>query len=143
MAHGEPPKNVDARLMRCHTLDEELASAGSIKLVKMDVEGSELSILKGAKNILKKGKVKYWVVEYCAPELHRMGGDLNSLRDYMAGFGLEMFVLDYSGCFPKHFPRSVLTHGKYLQNLLFADLDCLGSDWVADDVTLLVSGETV
>jgi hypothetical protein len=71
-----------------------------------------------------------------------MGGNLNSLRDYMAEFGLEMFVLDYSGSFPKHFPRNVLTHGKYLQNLLFANIEELGSDWVADDVTFLVSGGT-
>ena len=50
---GEPPKDSDVRLMKCHTLDDELAGSGNIKIIKMDVEGSELSILKGAKNTLK------------------------------------------------------------------------------------------
>ena len=141
VANGQAPAGADTRYMRSYTLDNELSHDKKIKVIKMDVEGSEVAILKGAKKILQEHLVKYWIIEYCPPELHRMGETLNSLRDYMANFGLEMFVLDYSGGFPKHIPRNVFTYGKYLQNLLFADFEQLGSDWIADDITFLVSGQ--
>lgn len=141
VAKGEIPSGADARILKSYTLDDELSCDKKIKVIKMDVEGSEVAILKGAKKILEKRLVKYWIIEYCPPELNRMGETLNSLRDYMAGFGLDMFVLDYFGGFPKHFPRNVFTYGKYLQNLLFADFEELGFDWVADDITPLVSGQ--
>jgi FkbM family methyltransferase len=141
VSNGNDSSGLDVRPMKAATLDEALVGAKLIKVIKMDVEGSELAILKGSNRLLKEGIVKYWIVEYCQSELNRMGESLNTLRDYMAGYGLEMFVLDYSGGFPKHFPRGVFTYGKYLQNLLFADINQLGSDWVADDITFLVSAQ--
>ena len=125
--------------MPLHTLDEELAHLPNLKLVKIDIEGFEVAALKGAELTLKSGKVKYWIVEYVRQCLERNGESLQSLRDYMSQFDLQLFILDYEGGFPKLYPPNVIWHGDFLNNLLFAKLEDLGTDWVYDDTTFLSS----
>jgi FkbM family methyltransferase len=131
--------SAESRKLFTHTLNHELVGINKIKLVKIDVEGFEVEVLKGAEDLLKKNVVKYWIVEYAAHCLRRNGQSLDSLRSYMAQFGLSMFVLDYEGGFPKQYPPNVQLTGQFLNNLLFANPLELGEDWVFDDTTFLSS----
>jgi FkbM family methyltransferase len=48
----------------CETLDAVLAGMGPVGLAKMDVEGHEEAVLRGAKGVLGKGQVRDWVFEH-------------------------------------------------------------------------------
>ena len=133
------PADNDWREMMTFSLDEELADVPKIKLVKLDIEGFEVAALRGAEKTLRSKKVKYWIVEYVSQCLARNGESLDSLRKYMGQFDLQMFVLDYEGGFPKLYPPNVFLGGKFLNNLLFANVNELGADWVYDDTTFLSS----
>ena len=125
--------------METHQLDEEISTSEKIKLVKIDVEGFEGKVLRGATQLLKSESVKYWIVEYAQHCLKRNGDSLESIRKLMATYGLEMFILDVQGGFPKLWPAKLHIRSKYISNLLFAKLEELAEDWVVDDITRLVS----
>jgi FkbM family methyltransferase len=128
------PAGADLRPMQARTLDVALACAGQIKLVKMDIEGSEVRVLRGARELLERKAVRYWVVENCVQELRRMGESMDTLRDYMAQFGLSMFVLDWQGDFPKYIPRQLQLTSKFINNLLFAYPEDLANDWMIENI---------
>jgi FkbM family methyltransferase len=129
--------DANTKFMEIETLDHLLQKEEKIKLIKMDVEGYEVNILKGAEKLLERKCVKYWIVEYCIQELVRMGESLESLRELMSKYGLSMFVLDANGGFPKYYPRSVDICSPWLSNLLFAYPEELGMDWIRDDTATL------
>jgi len=125
--------------MMTYSLNDELKSHTNIKLIKLDVEGFEGNILRGATDLLVGNRVKYWVVEYAPHCLARNGDNLETLRSYMADFGLEMFVLDAQSGFPKLWPKGLYLFTRFIPNLLFAKKDELVRDWVMDDVSKFVS----
>ncbi len=125
--------------MQTYRLDDELKVDHKIKLVKIDVEGYEGNILRGASNLLSNHTVKYWIVEYAPHCLARNGDNLETLRSFMAEFNLEMFLLDIQGGFPKLWPEGLAIHSRYISNLLFAKKDELATDWVIDDISKFVT----
>lgn len=60
-----------------------------IDLIKIDTEGAELSILKGAKKALQDGKIRNAVLEIHEYGLKALGGSPGELFDFMLGFGYE------------------------------------------------------
>jgi FkbM family methyltransferase len=56
----------EQEVVEIRTLDEycELQKIDTIHLLKIDVEGNELNVLKGAKNAIAKGKIKYIQFEF-------------------------------------------------------------------------------
>lgn len=92
-------------------------------------------MLRGARELLERKAVRYWVVENCVQELRRMGESMDTLRDYMAQFGLSMFVLDWQGDFPKYIPRQLQLTSKFINNLLFAYPEDLANDWMIENIT--------
>lgn len=121
------------------TLDEELKNIPAIKLVKIDVEGFEVKVLKGAHDLLSNKRVRYWIVEYIPTTYEANGESLDSLRKYMSQFDLDMFILDYQRGFPKFYPAGLNFSGRYVMNLLFAQMNNLAADWLYDDTTKLCS----
>ncbi len=120
-------------------LDDELTDNVPIKLIKIDVEGFEGHILRGASKLLSEDRVKYWVVEYAPHCLARNGDSLESLRSIMSQYGLNMFLIDIQGGFPKLWPEGLRIHTKFVTNLLFTRIEDLVKDWVIDDVSRFVS----
>ena len=49
--------------MQTTTLDRELRHAGEITLMKMDIQGSEPAALRGATNLLRRGRVRNLILE--------------------------------------------------------------------------------
>lgn len=100
----------------CVTLDSFFKNSHHEKyFIKMDVEGSELSVLEGAKDILQKGKIRMAVTTY-----HRMG-DEDKIAEYLEkrGFKIEfssgymLFLYDSMGLKPPYFRRGVIRASNY------------------------------
>ena len=86
--------------VRMATLDSDLESCGihlsDVAFVKIDVEGAELEVLKGAKNLLSQGRpIVYMEVE--PPWLERMGHSVGDIFDLMAHHGYEPSLVSERG----------------------------------------------
>ena len=134
---GQVEPNMTPMVTSC--LNDELTENVPIKLIKIDVEGFEGHILRGASKLLSEDRVRYWVVEYAPHCLARNGDSLESLRSIMSQYGLDMFLLDIQGGFPKLWPEGLRIHTKFVANLLFTRIEDLAKDWVIDDVSRFVS----
>ena len=97
---GDHPYNAVSRerevrqVVPITTLDAHLKKSPSAtpKLIKIDAEGSELSVLRGAKALLEQ-RVPYVVCEINHFALERMGTNEDELRSYMTSHGYETNVL--------------------------------------------------
>jgi FkbM family methyltransferase len=83
-------KKEDRRTVPVTTLDSQFSRNGAPtpKLIKIDVEGCELSVLKGAKSLLAR-RVPYVVCEINHFALEQMGTNETELRTFMAAHGYE------------------------------------------------------
>lgn len=100
--HIEPGVKNSAGVIevRMVTLDSDLASHGihpsDVAFVKIDVEGAELEVLRGARGLLSRGRpVVYMEVEPLW--LERMGHSVNDVFDLMALHGYEPSLVTESG----------------------------------------------
>ena len=74
----------EKREVEVRMLNEIANSAEDVQLIKIDVEGTELNVLKGSDEILNKHK-PVLIVECLSDE------DEASITDYLAGFGYQPF----------------------------------------------------
>lgn len=68
-----------------------------IDLLKIDIEGAELSALHGAKDALARKAIKTMVIEFTPDNLKKAGTSREEIIDYLASFGAEVFDLSPSG----------------------------------------------
>lgn len=92
----------------CRPLDEVLAEAGcrhaDVKLIKMDVEGKELDVLRGAARVLRDSRAAV-IVEYNAPIFEELSALLAEFGYRRSGslvrYGLEKDTLEENVLFLK------------------------------------------
>jgi len=82
-----------SRTVRAERLDRIIPDAP--RLIKMDIEGSELTALKGCDKWL--AKVPYVVCELSAQNLGYHGVTQAMVTDYMASFGKHLWAIDEDG----------------------------------------------
>lgn len=115
----------------CIKLDDlKLLSA---RLIKIDTEGAELSVLRGAISVLKTYK-PFVVLEMNPFGLHQMGADTEQMRAFMSELGYSMFFLHQDGRLPTLIPPKTKVHytnGVVIKNCMFATLDMLSQAWPA------------
>lgn len=97
------------RSVPCRTIDDFCRTEGveRIDLLKIDVEGFELSVLHGAERMLREGRIGFVYAEFndLQPKAGAAGGALLPLAEYLHGFGLRYvatytdFVLPEGGVF--------------------------------------------
>lgn len=73
------------------------------KLIKMDIEGSEMQALRGARNLLALHP-NFIVMEFNEQALAGMDASVADLRYYLHDFGYDLFILNPMGGFPTHVP---------------------------------------
>lgn len=85
-------------LVRAQTLDSYVISYGikRISLIKIDVEGAELEVLRGAKNILQK-QTPYLIVEVIEESLKAFGANREMLFDFVRRFGYKPHLFTKGG----------------------------------------------
>lgn len=75
------------------SLDEYIDAEGldTVNLLKLDVEGAELGVLKGARRLLSGPNPPVVVCEFADKTTSNFGYRAADLRDYLAGFGYQFF----------------------------------------------------
>ncbi|MFT3829748.1 MAG: FkbM family methyltransferase [Opitutaceae bacterium] len=72
--------------------------APEITVMKIDCEGSELAILRGAAPLLSRGNPKVVMIEFNSENLRRYGGTCAGLVEHLAQHGYKFFTLDPARC---------------------------------------------
>lgn len=93
------------------------AAPGSVKLVKIDVEGNEMQVLRGARELLRGAKVPAVVAEVNTFALQQQGASEPNMRTFM-------YQLGYVSYLPVQWPPVLLRpdqsyQSQYVYNLLF------------------------
>jgi FkbM family methyltransferase len=123
------------------TLDEALARLGlpPPKLIKIDTEGAEHRVLKGAAGLLRERRVPYIIAELHDFGLDQLGSSQQDLRRFMAQFGYATFALYYDGSLPKLIPDDTLLESQNIVNLLFSTVEDVGRLWQIERFDPLVT----
>jgi FkbM family methyltransferase len=92
---GVHPKQI---AVECTTLDEFCASerVQEIDVLKIDVEGCDLLVLRGAERLLSQGAVRFVYIEFndMSERPGSTGGALTPISDFLAPFGFR-FIATY------------------------------------------------
>lgn len=80
----------------CSTLDAELPGDRRLALLKIDVEGAELSVLRGAAGALRRTDCVN--CEMWESHFRRYGHGMGEVIDFLAGHGFETFVITAARC---------------------------------------------
>lgn len=79
--------------VQCSTVDGfcNENDIGRIDLLKVDTEGSELLVLRGAEKMLSQGRVRFVYIEFSTllPQIGIAGGALVPIAEYLTQFGFE------------------------------------------------------
>lgn len=103
------------------------------RLIKIDCEGAEEHVLRGAEPILKRG-VPFVVCELSESHLLRMGSSTAEVRQYMDDLGYSMWLLKPDGSIPPCIPLGTyLVTGRSNLNVLFATAKSVSELWSAVD----------
>lgn len=125
--------NPQTRTIDGETLDSIVEKAGSpaVKLVKMDTEGAEPGIIRGAPSTLGAHGIPFVVSEVNEFGLHQMGDSQTVLRDLMKANGYDTFLINPEGRFPTMIPHPVpiASAESMAFNVLFSDPDSLAPWW--------------
>lgn len=117
--------------MQGTTVDAEIERLGlpAPKVIKIDTEGAELTVLKGCRKLLTGRRTPYVIAEYHPTGLEKMGASPYELRAFMAGFGYSAFFIYYDGALPRLVPLDTEIGAPCIFNLLFATPEDVGRVW--------------
>jgi FkbM family methyltransferase len=134
---GQFPGNVRSqaalRLMKLEgtTVDAEVERLAlpPVKLLKVDTEGADHKVLRGARRLLAGGGVPFVVSELHEFGLQKMGSDQRAFREELVAMGYDTFLLQYSGALPRWVPLGTTIQSKYICNLLFSKSPMVATYW--------------
>lgn len=94
---NDPTQRVD-RIVAV-TLDEVAGLMGwtEVALLKIDVEGAEPLVLKGAEQLLRRKAIRALLIEFIPEFMREMGHDLDAYVAYIRGFGYEFYRIEENG----------------------------------------------
>lgn len=84
-------------LVRCAKLDTLCAEHARVDFVKLDAQGAELEILRGAADVVARSPGIRLLCEVCPPLLQRLGGSAQTLFDWTEAHGLVPHRVAKSG----------------------------------------------
>jgi len=90
------PRTIDVRIVQ---LDDFCTDRGieRIGFLKVDVEGAEVCVIKGAENLLRKGAIDLMWIEVEPDNLCEMGDSIDDLADAMNDVGYTFHLLQPDG----------------------------------------------
>ena len=124
--HGDPETRADAevRTIPLQTLDQMLVDAPfeRVRCLKVDAEGAETGIFRGATRLLSRKAVDFVVCEYNSFCLRKMGTDEMAMRGALAEYGYDCYGFSGNGSLirvPQN-TRIAAPNADVLYNLVFA-----------------------
>jgi FkbM family methyltransferase len=104
----------------CTTLDAYCARAGiaAVDFLKIDVEGMEPRVIRGAAGLLRRRKVAAMLIEISPGNLANVNSSVEELLDAIEGFGYGLFQLSPSGVPAGRFDLQSLKHAVLLNALV-------------------------
>lgn len=122
--------NEDCSTVWATTLDHELPGGTAPRLLKLDIEGSELRALEGATKLLDNRPPPYIIAEMNEPALALLGSDQMSLRSHLRNWGYETFLLLPNFPVPIFIPaKTILKPHKRSINVLYCTADHFAELW--------------
>lgn len=106
-----------------------------IRLLKVDTEGHETAVFRGAADLLRDDRIDFIVAELNLPGLAANGSSQEELRALLLGYGLHAFLLDHDGGLPRLVPPGTAIRQDYTCNILFCRPERLADGWTAVDNT--------
>jgi FkbM family methyltransferase len=79
------------KVIRLDSVTSEL-NLSSIKLIKIDCEGYELNALRGAEDLLRRGRINHLLVELHPRQLHELGQRESDVADYLRSFKYDSSI---------------------------------------------------
>ncbi|MBL0374396.1 FkbM family methyltransferase [Rhizobium sp. KVB221] len=118
---GDPEFNDGYSVMKSTTLSNEFTSLGldKVKMVKIDTEGAEHAILRGAYDWLKNQSIPFIIAELNTFGLKKLDSSTEQLIDYMYTQGYLAFLLYFDGRSPQFICPGVDIHTAVISNILF------------------------
>ena len=113
------------------TLDTVVRRHGPARyrLLKIDTEGYELTVLRGAAGLLAERRIDYIVCELNLSGLERNGTDQHALRRFVLDYGYHTFLPDPDGGLPTLVPPGSTIVQEFTCNVLFAAIETLAETW--------------
>ncbi|HEY3901052.1 MAG TPA: FkbM family methyltransferase [Chthoniobacter sp.] len=113
------------------TLDAELERLAlpSVRLLKVDTEGAEHQVVRGARRLLANRGIPFVVAELHPFGLEKLGTNQRALRDDMASAGYDTFLLYQKGTLPRFIPPATTIQSQFFCNILFTTAEGVGTHW--------------
>ena len=91
----------ESTVVRCVALDEYLIEHGNPKVsfIKIDVEGAELNVLRGAQSVLSRDHPKI-ILEFFESRQAAFGYSCSDVASFLQGFGYRLWRITSSGLIP-------------------------------------------
>lgn len=91
----------------------------SLKLMKLDIEGSEVLALEGARTTIERTRVPFIIAEVNRTALEQMGASESTLRSLMREMGYDTFIIQDAEPFLVALSDDMTVTNNYVFNLLF------------------------
>ena len=117
--------------MRSTTVDAEVKRLGiaKIKLIKIDTEGAEELVLRGALQTIIDCEPTFVICELHNFGLERLGCSQQSLRTLMKKMGYDCFVLGFKAGLPHFVPEGSVIATPFIANVVFTRPEHLAPYW--------------
>lgn len=125
-AETPQPRTVSTTTIDALAEAHELAQ---VRFIKIDTEGAEHHVLKGAKQTLKERLVRFVLAELHGYGLERLGTSPTALRGYMVAQGYATWILNHEGCLPSYVPPEIPIRQEFVSNVFFTRPDLLQEIW--------------
>ena len=127
ISKDQPEKNL-VPSARLDTLVKE-NEIKTCKVVKIDTEGAEYTILKSGENFFRPENVSFIVCEMNETGLHHLGVSQYELRALMQRKGYETFIFPKDDHIPILVPNKTMLNSPYVHNVLFTTQEKLSEHW--------------
>lgn len=126
-SRGAPEKSIH-KARRIDQLMQDL-DVDALRAVKIDTEGAELTVIKGAGDFFAPDRVPFIVCEMNGFGLQQMGASQHDLRAWMAAQGYATFMFPEKDGLPIQVPEATELTSQYIFNVIFSTPQAVADVW--------------